>query len=372
MNGRAYITAVAIGATAFAAAACDRRADDRATTPYSAPEAASQASDSQIATRIRGAYFTAPEVKTQAIEVAVNDGVVKLDGTVPDAQTRDRAVAIARGIDGVKRVDTELSVAEAASTTADARKSDARNTADAGWITTKVQAQYFVKPGVGPWNIDVTTSKDGTVTLTGSVDSEAERDKAVQIARNTDGVTNVDDQLRIADAATGTAGSTASSDSSLGDAWITAKIQSKYFVDPDVKGRDINVDTNGGIVTLRGDVGSYSERRQAASMARQTDGVKEVRDELRVSSANGAASTSGARRAAQVDDAWIQTKLQSKFFADAELRGQSIRVESRNGVVTLSGSVTSSDARDAAEQIARDTEGVKRVVDRMSAPAESK
>ncbi|MBI3050425.1 MAG: BON domain-containing protein [Acidobacteria bacterium] len=45
-------------------------------------------------------------------------------------------------------------------------------------------------------NIDVDTS-DGVVTLRGSVESAAERERAVQLARETDGVTSVTDQLTV-------------------------------------------------------------------------------------------------------------------------------------------------------------------------------
>ena len=49
----------------------------------------------------------------------------------------------------------------------------------------------------------------------------------------------------------------------MNDAWITTQIHAKFFLDPDIKGRDINVDTTGGVVTLTGEVHSASEHSQA-------------------------------------------------------------------------------------------------------------
>jgi osmotically-inducible protein OsmY len=75
---------------------------------------------------------------------------------------------------------------------------------------------------------------------------------------------------------------------------------------------------------------------------------------------------------ASVDDQEIRRTLKSKFFANAHLRGQRITIASRGGVVTLSGSVSEPGDRAAAEEIARDTDGVCRVINRLRGPARSK
>jgi osmotically-inducible protein OsmY len=66
------------------------------------------------------------------------------------------------------------------------------------------------------------------------------------------------------------------------DAWITTKVQSKYYLDPDVNGLAIDVTTNGGVVTLTGKVSSAAERQRALALAKATDGVKQVIDKLSV------------------------------------------------------------------------------------------
>ena len=48
-----------------------------------------------------------------------------------------------------------------------------------------------------------------------------------------------------------------------------------------VKARNINVDTNGSVVTLTGVVGSEAERQRALQLAKQTEGVTSVIDHLR-------------------------------------------------------------------------------------------
>ena len=62
----------------------------------------------------------------------------------------------------------------------------------------------------------------------------------------------------------------------------TSKIKAKMALDDLVKAADIDVDTDGSVVTLTGDVGSAEERRRALRIARETDGVTKVVDHLRV------------------------------------------------------------------------------------------
>lgn len=68
--------------------------------------------------------------------------------------------------------------------------------ADDTTITAKVKAAILAEPGLKSLQIDVDT-RDATVTLTGNVDSDAMRDRAKQIAMNTEGVKNVVDNLSV-------------------------------------------------------------------------------------------------------------------------------------------------------------------------------
>ena len=68
----------------------------------------------------------------------------------------------------------------------------------------------------------------------------------------------------------------------VGESAITAKIKSKMALDDYVKARTINVETAGTVVTLRGTVRSDEERQRAVRLARETDGVTKVVDQLKV------------------------------------------------------------------------------------------
>jgi len=66
------------------------------------------------------------------------------------------------------------------------------------------------------------------------------------------------------------------------DAGLTAKITSKMALDDLVQARHIDVDTAEGIVTLRGSVASAAERDRAVQLARETEGVASVTDQLTI------------------------------------------------------------------------------------------
>ena len=161
--------------------------------------------------------------------------------------------------------------------------------------------------------------------------------------------------------------------SDLGDTWTTTKIEAKYFGDADVKGRNIDVTTRDGVVTLTGTVDSERARQQAVALAQQTEGVNRVEDRLVVGTdaattpvATGGAATraddrdapaggSAAGSAAARPNAWITTQIQSRYFADPSIKGRRIDVAASNGIVTLTGTVESAEERERAVQLARDT-----------------
>lgn len=166
-------------------------------------------------------------------------------------------------------------------------------------ITTAVKAKLAADDTVKAYRIDVDT-KEGVVTLLGAVDTPAAKTKAVELARGTDGVRNVVDQLtvsagvtptggiddaaqqRAAEAARGAGAATANAGESTEDAALTAKVKTKFLADTAISGLRIDVDTKNNVVTLTGIVPSAAEKTRAVEVARGTDGVKSVVDNLTV------------------------------------------------------------------------------------------
>jgi len=69
---------------------------------------------------------------------------------------------------------------------------------------------------------------------------------------------------------------------SVDEAALTSKIKAKMVLDDSVKARRIDVSTDGTTVTLSGEVRSQSEHDRALALARETDGVTQVIDKLRI------------------------------------------------------------------------------------------
>jgi len=175
----------------------------------------------------------------------------------------------------------------------------------------------------------------------------------------------------------------------VNDAWITTQIYAKYFADPAIKARNINVDTISGVVTLHGSVESSAERNQAIAKAKATDGVKEVVDKLSLaqaekplpsephtkpaspSSINAEEVKAHARSAAdrvgkEISDTWITTKVQAIYYLDKDVKGMPIDVSTKGGIVTLTGAVVTEATRQKAVADARSIEGVKQVIDKLT------
>ena len=184
------------------------------------------------------------------------------------------------------------------------------------------------------------------------------------------------------------------------DAWISTKIHADFVNEKLLEGSDIDVDTKAHVVTLSGTVGSAAGRARAVEIATKTDGVTRVVDRLSVApdartadrqgygeqlgreaddvgeraesaaESAGDAIEQGAERSGNViTDAWITTKIHADYVNETVLEDSDIDVDTNNKVVTLTGTVESEAARARAVEIATKTEGVARVVDKMTITA---
>lgn len=170
---------------------------------------------------------------------------------------------------------------------------------------------------------------------------------------------------------------------SQSDAGITTKIKAKMAADDTVKAYQIDVTTNNRVVTLTGKVDTANAKEQAVAIARNTEGVRDIIDQVTVSET---AATTGiddkaretGREAADkmregadntgrvMTDAAITTAVKSKLLADTAVAGLKIDVDTNNGVVTLNGTVATRTEADRALTLARETDGVKRVIDNLT------
>lgn len=145
-------------------------------------------------------------------------------------------------------------------------------------------------------------------------------------------------------------------DQQTSDAVITSKIESKLAANPQTNNFEIDVDTSNGRVRLSGLVETDAERREAEHLAKNTEGVRIVDNQLGIGDLTIEEN---------VSDGFILTKIKTQLAADPEVNSFNIDVDVLDGEVTLSGVVTAQRARDEAERIAAATQGVTIVRNRI-------
>lgn len=182
---------------------------------------------------------------------------------------------------------------------ATAQAEDAPRTAgqaiDDASITASVKAKLLADDRTKGFDVNVDT-RNGIVTLKGGADSQAAKLAAGQLAGQAEGVVLVKNELIVAipdtearqDANTATLSGEVrekmdEAGDGIDDAWITSKVKTQLLADDQVKGTQINVDTDGNVVTLTGTAPSAEARAKAIELAKATRGVRGVvASELRV------------------------------------------------------------------------------------------
>lgn len=176
------------------------------------------------------------------------------------------------------------------------------------------------------------------------------------------------------------------------------RIQTLIRDDSTLKPHDISVKVDGAVATLTGTVATKGQREHAAQLA-HVSGITRVDNKIMVdtktasqsgtvdktkSAVDKAADKTGSavatagektkegvqKATSETTDAYILTRVKSKFVGEDLLKGSDINVDADNQVVTLKGTVTSEAGRARAVALAKEAEGVKHVVDRLTiAPA---
>jgi hyperosmotically inducible protein len=141
----------------------------------------------------------------------------------------------------------------------------------------------------------------------------------------------------------------------IDDSVLTSKVKVALIDDPVTKAGQINVETYRGVVQLGGFVDNSQQKAQATKVARSVTGVKEVRNDLRVST--GPDTTSGQK----YDDGMLTAAVKGKLTEDSDTKAHQINVGTEKGVVQLTGFVDSTAMKTKAGEIARSVEGVKSV-----------
>jgi len=146
-------------------------------------------------------------------------------------------------------------------------------------ITARVKAGLIDQKSIKSTDITVST-ENKVVTLSGFVENQEQAELAMIVASNVEGVSAVSDKLHVS--ADGSKSATETVSDYTGDALITSKVKAKLLSEEDIASRHIGVKTTDGIVQLTGDVTSNAQAAQVESITKMIDGVKSVKNDLKV------------------------------------------------------------------------------------------
>jgi hyperosmotically inducible periplasmic protein len=155
------------------------------------------------------------------------------------------------------------------------------------------------------------------------------------------------------------------------DAWLVTKVKSTLLYHRHVSGSETEVLAQDGTITLRGKAVSEAQKDLATEYAKDVEGVKNVKNEMTVISA---ASKPDEKTVSQkmddmmesIDDASITALVKMTLLNHRSTSALKTTVETKEGVVTLSGEAKNAAEKDLAVKLVNDVHGVKRVVNNMT------
>jgi len=198
-----------------------------------------------------------------------------------------------------------------------------------------------------------TESKDGVVTLTGTVSEESHKTLAQETAAGLLGVIRVDNQLA----------TKAEAAAESKDTWISRKVKLALLFHRNVNAGKTTIEVKDCIVTLKGEVSSIAQKELTTEYAKDIDGVKEVKNEMTV-----AATPETAERTAQekIDDASITAQVKTALSTHRSTSSIKTKVVTRDGEVTLTGIANNAAEKSLVSKLVADIQGVTSVKNEMT------
>jgi len=142
--------------------------------------------DVSVATEIDARLIAEKDMPSRWVSLEVIEGVVILTGYLPSQSHIDRALFIARSVEGVRDIDNQLHIGEPS----------LKSLFSDSWITTQIKSKFLNDELVSGMSVHVETVA-GKVYLQGIIVSEAQRYRAMELTRSVEGVTAVVDLLRL-------------------------------------------------------------------------------------------------------------------------------------------------------------------------------
>jgi hyperosmotically inducible periplasmic protein len=198
-----------------------------------------------------------------------------------------------------------------------------------------------------------TESKNGAVTLTGTVAESSHKSLAQDTVAGLPGVKSVDNQLTVK----------GESPAEHSDAWISLKVKSALLFHRNVSATGTDVYVKDGVVSLRGEASSQAQKELTTEYARDIDNVKEVKNEMTIAKTP---AKPGETIGEKIDDASITAQVKSSLLSHRSTSALKTGVETTDGVVTLSGIAKNAAEKSLVTKLVTDINGVSSVINNMT------
>lgn len=231
-----------------------------------------------------------------------------------------------------------------------------KDTSQDAATTSKVKTALLLSKHVSAYDIKTTTTR-GVVSLTGEVPSEETRRLAGAIAQDTSGVAQVQNDL-VVNPGAGRNPAMANLGDRIADLEVKTIVIDRLARAPELKDKRLTVQVARQVVTVEGTVDSPAQKRAAEDIAIQAPGVQSLVSQITVADGQAGPESTDDRLARRVEFELYSTKAVSL---------KAVQIRSQDGTVVLSGSVPSRAEKLLAEKVAQSVEGVKKVVNNLSA-----
>jgi osmotically-inducible protein OsmY len=221
-----------------------------------------------------------------------------------------------------------------------------------GRIESSFKKTYVYKTYLKDEHIKI-SSKDGAVTLSGSVADETHRPMAQDVAEALPGVTRVDNRIEFR----------GDRPAESSDTWISMKVKAALLYRRNVSGTKTDVSVKDGVVTLKGVAASQAQKDLTTEYAKDIDGVKGVENEIVVSKS---LETPGETTGEKVDDASITAQVKGSLLVHRSTSMLKTKVTTNDGVVTVSGTARNEAEKALVTKLVTDINGVQSVVNSMT------
>ena len=196
-------------------------------------------------------------------------------------------------------------------------------------------------------------SKDGVVTLSGSVSNETHKQMAQDTSEALPGVKSVDNRIEV----------TGARPAESSDTWVSTKVTMALLFHSNVNASKTKVHVKDGIVTLSGEAASQAQKDLTTKYARDIVGVKGVNNEMTVAMASTKPDQTLGEK---IDDASITAQVKMTLMLHSSTGVLRTTVTTADGVVTVGGKARNAAEKDLVANLVEDIHGVRSVVNNMT------